>query len=185
MERDSLHLLTFGADALAIAERAFEYAGAGRLFRECKRMRIRARSLARNFTGSRHAMVRVSGVDDGAELKSARWPESSAFAPGEPPFSGEFRPNWYVDEVRERTGIKSRGGVRILLRLLEQPGIYVSHAGFGGSLGNNVSGNVIKVYVCHARAGLRELGHPEGIRTRRGSYCLDKACARDLLELLT
>jgi len=80
-----------------------------------------------------------------------------------------------LDRVVELLPRAGRNGAAILLRLLEEPGEYVSSHELVQVAGIRSSGNkAVKVYICHLRAALQLLDFPrDTIETGRGGYRLN------------
>lgn len=86
-------------------------------------------------------------------------------------------------ELMPRAG---RNGAAILLRLLDEPGKYVTSHELVQIAGIRSSGiKAVKVYVCHLRASLQALDFPaDTIETGRGCYRLNSEVASRLSALI-
>lgn len=89
--------------------------------------------------------------------------------------------------IHMRLGSAGRIGAEILLRLLEQPGEFISHEELAKSAGlRSPSSNAIKVYICYLRNALEEHGYsPMMIETGRRSYALSADALPDVMEFLS
>jgi len=91
-----------------------------------------------------------------------------------------------LDRIVELMPRAGRNGAAILLRLLEEPGEYVTSRELVQVAGIRSSGiKAVKVYICHLRAALQTLDFPpDTIETGRGSYRLNSEVAQRLQESL-
>lgn len=82
-----------------------------------------------------------------------------------------------------KTGEK---GVKILLRLLDEPDQYISHGELANAAGlRSPTSDAIKVYVCHIRDYLDEFGYSGNmIETGLHSYRVRSENVEDLIEFI-
>jgi DNA-binding response OmpR family regulator len=83
----------------------------------------------------------------------------------------------------KQTGKK---GARILMRLLEDPGRFVSHQALAEAAQlRSQTSSAIKVYVCQIRKSLEEYGYsPKIIETGRGAYRIRPDKTDEIIEFL-
>ena len=96
------------------------------------------------------------------------------------------RRNKSFDRILQLMPRVGRNGAAILLRLLDEPGEYVTSHELVQVAGIRSSGiKAVKVYICHLRSSLQALEFPpETIETGRGSYRLKGEMASRLSALI-
>lgn len=91
-----------------------------------------------------------------------------------------------IEAFLPHTGKAGKVGVRILLRLLDEPDQYVPHGALAEAAAlRSRTSNAVKVYICYLRNALREGGYsPEMIETGRLSYRIRSRDVEKLLKFL-
>ncbi|WP_146163384.1 hypothetical protein [Sphingomonas fennica] len=86
-----------------------------------------------------------------------------------------------------RIGRTGQKGARILLRLLDEPDLYVSHRALARAAGlRSRTSAAIKVYICHLRNALEEKGYSsEMIETGLHSYRIRSKHQASLWEFIS
>lgn len=102
---------------------------------------------------------------------------------------GAYQPHWKVIARHRLKQRLAKGGDRvatILLHLMERPGVSVAQQELMHLIGGkSQSSNIIKVYICYLRQGLKSFGLSEDvIETTRGGYALRKDAFELLLHFL-
>lgn len=89
--------------------------------------------------------------------------------------------------IHHRIHRAGRAGAAILLRMIEEPDVFVDQKDLASSAGvASKSPNVIKVYICHLRNGLEDHGLPSDIiETGTRSYRLRADAIPQIMELVT
>lgn len=89
--------------------------------------------------------------------------------------------------IHNRLYRAGRAGAAILLRMIEEPDIFLDQKDLALAAGvNSRSPNVIKVYICHLRNGLEDYGlSGDLIETGRRSYRLRTEAVAQIMEMVT
>lgn len=99
----------------------------------------------------------------------------------------ECRRDLVKARIHHRIHRAGRAGAAILLRMIEQPDVFIDQKNLATSAGvASKSPNVVKVYICQLRKGLEEQGLPaDMIETGRRSYRLRSDAIPQIMEMVT